>query len=305
MDFRFTKEQELVREMVVEFVDKEVRPIAAEIDETEEFPVETVRKMARCGMMGIPYPLELGGAGGDYLSYIMAVEELAKACASTSVILSAHTSLCCSPIFTYGSEEQKKRFLPPLLKGDKLGAFALTEPNAGTDAASQQTVAKLEGDSYVINGSKVFITNGGYADTFIIFAMTVLIILLIFTAYYSALKFKYKKAFEKADYSKKMYMIFLRILRLLQREGYVLEDQETIRMLAQRVKDKFLFDKITFMNVANIFMRYRYAQTAVTKEELELVNTFYTGFENKQRRELGKIRLLFEEFFFLAKKNGC
>lgn len=172
MDFKLTREQELVRQMVSEFVENEVRPIAAEIDESEEFPLENVRKMGKYGMMGMPFPKEYGGADGDYLSYIIAVEELGKACASSSVILSAHVSLCCSPIFTYGTEEQKQKYLPSLLKGEKIGAFGLTEPNAGTDAAGQQTIAKLEGDYYILNGSKVFITNGGHADVFIIFAMT-------------------------------------------------------------------------------------------------------------------------------------
>ncbi len=172
MEFNFTREQELAGQMLREFVEKEVKPIAAHIDETEEFPLENVKKMAGLGIMGIPFSKELGGAGGDDITYIMAVEELAKACASTSVILSAHTSLCCWPIFKYGTEEQKQKYLPGLLRGEKLGAFGLTEPNAGTDAAGQQTVAKLDGDEYVINGSKVFITNGGYADIFIIFAMT-------------------------------------------------------------------------------------------------------------------------------------
>jgi len=172
MDFSLTREQQLAKEMLEKFVENEVRPIAAEIDETEEFPIETVKKMAKLGMMGIPFEKEIGGAGGDFITYIMAVEELAKACATTSVILSAHTSLCCGPIYAYGTEEQKKKYLPKLLKGEHLGAFALTEPNAGTDAAGQQTTAKLEGDYYILNGSKVFITNGGYADVFIVFAMT-------------------------------------------------------------------------------------------------------------------------------------
>lgn len=172
MDFKFTREQELVRQMLKEFVEKEVKPIAAHIDETEEFPIKNVKKMARYGIMGIPFPKEYGGAGGDDISYVIAVEELAKACASTSVILSAHTSLCCWPIFKYGTEEQKQKYLPGLLKGEKLGAFALTEPNAGTDSASQQTIARIDGDDFIINGSKVFITNGGYADVFVIFAMT-------------------------------------------------------------------------------------------------------------------------------------
>jgi butyryl-CoA dehydrogenase len=172
MDFSLTREQQLSKQMFEKFVENEVRPIAAEIDKTERFPIETVKKMAKLGMMGIPFEREVGGAGGDFITYIMAVEELAKACATTSVILSAHTSLCCWPIYTYGTDEQKAKYLPKLLKGETLGAFALTEPNAGTDAASQQTTARLEGDYYVLNGSKVFITNGGYADIFIVFAMT-------------------------------------------------------------------------------------------------------------------------------------
>jgi butyryl-CoA dehydrogenase len=172
MDYRFTKEQKLSLQMFKEFVENEVKPIAAEIDVTEEFPMENVKKMAKLGIMGIPFPAEYGGAGGDYLSYILAVEELGKACASTSVILSAHTSLCASPIFYYGTEEQKQKYLPALNSGEKIGAFGLTEPGAGTDAAGQQTIAKLEGDNYILNGSKVFITNGGVADVFIIFAMT-------------------------------------------------------------------------------------------------------------------------------------
>ena len=172
MDFNFTREQELVRQMLKEFVEKEVKPTAAHIDETEEFPIDNVKKMARYGIMGIPFSKEYGGAGGDEISYTIAVEELAKACASTSVILSAHTSLCCWPIFKYGTEEQKRKYLPGLLKGEKLGAFALTEPNAGTDAAGQQTTARVDGENFILNGSKVFITNGGYADVFIIFAMT-------------------------------------------------------------------------------------------------------------------------------------
>jgi butyryl-CoA dehydrogenase len=172
MDYRFTKEQKLSLQMFKEFVENEVKPIAAEIDVTEEFPMENVKKMAKLGMMGIPFPAEYGGAGGDYLTYILAVEELGKACGSSSVILSAHTSLCASPIFYYGTEEQKQKYLPSLNSGEKIGAFGLTEPGAGTDAAGQQTIAKLEGDNYILNGSKVFITNGGVADVFIIFAMT-------------------------------------------------------------------------------------------------------------------------------------
>lgn len=172
MDFGYTKEQQLALQMFSEFVENEVKPIAAEIDQTEEFPMETVKKMAKIGMMGIPYPKEYGGAGGDYLTYILAVEELAKACGTTSVVLSAHTSLGAWPIFNYGTEEQKKKYLPGLCSGEKIGAFGLTEPNAGTDASGQQSIAVLDGDNYILNGSKVFITNGGVADVFIIFAMT-------------------------------------------------------------------------------------------------------------------------------------
>lgn len=172
MDFAFTKEQEMVRKVMREFAEKEVAPKAKEIDITEEFPWDTVRKMAKNDMMGIPYPKEYGGAGGDYISYIIAVEELSRACATTGVILSAHTSLGSFPIYQWGTEEQKQKYLVPLAKGEKLGAFGLTEPNAGTDAAGQQTIAVLDGDNYILNGSKIFITNGGKADIYIIFAMT-------------------------------------------------------------------------------------------------------------------------------------
>jgi len=172
MDFMLTNEQEFVKQMVKGFAENEVKPIAAEIDETERFPIETVEKMAKYGMMGMIFKKEYGGAGGDTLAYILAVEELSKVCATTGVILSAHVSLCASVINQFGNEEQKQKYLIPLAKGEKLGAFGLTEPNAGTDAAGQQTVAVLDGDNYILNGSKIFITNGGVADVFIIFAMT-------------------------------------------------------------------------------------------------------------------------------------
>ncbi len=172
MDFRLTKEQLLVRKMVREFAENEVKPIASEIDEEERFPAETVAKMAKLGMMGIYFPKEYGGAGGDVLSYAITVEELAKVCGTTAVIVSAHTSLCCAPIFENGTEAQKQKYLPDLLSGRKLGAFGLTEPNAGTDASGQQTTAVLDGDHYVLNGSKCFITNGSVADVFVVFAMT-------------------------------------------------------------------------------------------------------------------------------------
>ena len=172
MNFGLTREQELVRQMVKEFAVNEVKPIAAEIDETERFPMENVKKMGELGMMGIPFPKELGGSGGDVLSYIIAVEELSKVCATTGVILSAHTSLCASLLYENGTPAQKEKYLVPLAKGEKIGAFGLTEPGAGTDAAGQQTTAILDGDNYILNGSKIFITNGGVADTFIVFAMT-------------------------------------------------------------------------------------------------------------------------------------
>lgn len=172
MNFQLTKEQEFVRKMVREFATNEVEPLAADIDQEHRFPVETVEKMAKYGLLGVPFPTEYEGAGGDHISYAITVEELSRVCASTGVICSAHTSLCCWPIFNWGNEEQKKKYLPDLLSGRKLGAFGLTEPGAGTDAAGQQTRAVLEGDEWVLNGSKVFITNGGYADTFVVMAMT-------------------------------------------------------------------------------------------------------------------------------------
>ena len=145
---------------------------AQEVDEEERFPEETVEKMAKLGMMGIPYPKEYGGAGADNLAYAIAIEELSKACATTSVIVAAHTSLCSYPIFAYGNEEQKRKYMPKLTSGEWLGAFGLTEPGAGTDAAGQQTTAVKDGDHYILNGSKIFITNAGYADTFVVFTMT-------------------------------------------------------------------------------------------------------------------------------------
>ena len=172
MDFHLTKEQLLVRKMYRDFAENEVKPLAAEIDEEERFPMETVEKMAKLGMMGIYFPKEYGGAGADVLSYAMCVEELAKVCGTTAVIVSAHNGLCCDPIMTYGTPEQKAKYLPMLTTGHHVGAFALTEPNAGSDASKGQTEAKLEGDHYVMNGSKIFITNGYVADVFVVFAMT-------------------------------------------------------------------------------------------------------------------------------------
>jgi butyryl-CoA dehydrogenase len=172
MEFGISKEVKMLQQLYKEFTENEVKPIAAEVDEEERFPEETVEKMVRYGMMGIPIPKEYGGAGGDNVSYAMLVEELSKACGTTGVVLSAHTSLCCAPIYEFGTQEQKEKYLIPLANGEKLGAFGLTEPNAGTDAAGQQTRAVLEGDHYILNGSKIFITNASKADTFIILAMT-------------------------------------------------------------------------------------------------------------------------------------
>lgn len=172
MDFHLSKEHLMLRKMYREFAENEVKPLAEEIDEEERFPMETVEKMAKLGMMGIYFPKEYGGAGGDVLSYAMCVEELAKVCGTTAVIVSAHTSLCAAPIFENGTEEQKQKYLPDLCKGKKIGAFGLTEPNAGTDAGGTQTVAVLDGDNYILNGSKCFITNGTVAETFVVTAVT-------------------------------------------------------------------------------------------------------------------------------------
>ena len=172
MDFTLSKEHEMARTLFHDFAQKEVKPLAQEVDETEVFPRETVEKMAKSGFMGIPVPKEYGGQGCDPLAYAMCVEELAKVCGTTAVIVSAHTSLCCDPILTYGTEEQKQKYLVPLAKGEKLGAFGLTEPGAGTDAQGQQTKAVLDGDEWVLNGSKIFITNGKEADVYVIIAVT-------------------------------------------------------------------------------------------------------------------------------------
>jgi butyryl-CoA dehydrogenase len=172
MNFNFTDEQKLLKKLYKEFTENEVEPIAGEIDEEERFPVETVEKMKNNGMLGIPFPKKYGGQGGDNQAYVMLVEELSKACGTTGVVVSAHTSLCCAPIYEFGTEEQKQKYLVPLAKGEKLGAFGLTEANAGTDAAGQQTKAVLDGDHYILNGSKIFITNAANADIFIVMAMT-------------------------------------------------------------------------------------------------------------------------------------
>jgi butyryl-CoA dehydrogenase len=172
MNFELSEEQELIQKMVKEFAASDVAPIAAEIDHEHRFPEELLPKMAELGLMGVPFPEEFGGAGADYVSYTIVLEELARVCASTSVIVSSHTSLGTWPIFEYGTPAQKEKHLHALTSGEKLSAFALTEPAAGTDAASGKTTAVLDGDEYALNGSKIFITNGGYADIYIVTAMT-------------------------------------------------------------------------------------------------------------------------------------
>ena len=174
MDLHLSREQEMLRKMYRDFAENEVKPLAEWVDENEAFPEETVKKMAKLGMLGIYFPKEYGGAGADVLSYVMAVEELSKVCGTTGVILSAHTSLCCAPIYENGTPEQKAKYLPKLCKGEWLGAFGLTEPGAGTDAQGQQTVAVLDekGENWILNGSKIFITNAGYANVFVIIAVT-------------------------------------------------------------------------------------------------------------------------------------
>ena len=172
MDFYLSNEEKMLQKMYREFAENEVRPLAEELDEEERFPMETVEKMAKLGMMGIPFPKKYGGAGGTNVAYALAVEELANVCGTTSVIVCAHTSLCCYPIYAFGTEEQKMKYLPDLPSGRKIGAFGLTEPNAGSDASGQQTTTVLEGDHYVLNGTKCFITNGTVADTYVVFAMT-------------------------------------------------------------------------------------------------------------------------------------
>ena len=176
MDFRLTKEEALFQKMCRQFALNEVEPIAAEIDEQERYPEETVQKLMKYGLMGIQFPKEVGGSGGNYVCYTIAIEEMSRVCATTGAIISAHGTLGAWPIYAFGTPEQKEKWLRPLItakEGAKLGAFGLTEPNAGTDSAAQQTVAvKQEDGSYIMNGSKVFITGGGRADTYVVFAMT-------------------------------------------------------------------------------------------------------------------------------------
>ena len=172
MNFNLTEEQKLMQDMFRDFAQKEVKPLAAEIDEEERFPSETIPKLAEAGMLGIPVPEEHGGAGLNNIEYAFAVEELSKVCGTTGVIVSSHTSLCIWPIMEYGTPEQIQKYIPDLAAGKKLGAFGLTEPAAGTDASAQKTVAEDKGDHWLLNGSKIFITNGSEAEVYVIMAMT-------------------------------------------------------------------------------------------------------------------------------------
>ena len=174
MDFTLSKEHEMARQLFKDFAENEVKPLAQEIDEEHRFPRETVDTMAKYGFMGIPVPKDMGGQGCDILTYAMCVEELSKVCGTTGVIVSAHTSLCVDPILTYGTPEQKAKYVPDLASGKKLGAFGLTEPGAGTDAQGQQTKAVFDEatNEWVLNGSKCFITNGKEADVYVIIAVT-------------------------------------------------------------------------------------------------------------------------------------
>ncbi|EJP86509.1 acyl-CoA dehydrogenase AcdA [Bacillus cereus] len=172
MHFKLSEEHEMIRKMVRDFARNEVAPTAAERDEEERFDRALFDQMAELGLTGIPWPEEYGGIGSDYLAYVIAVEELSRVCASTGVTLSAHTSLAGWPIFKFGTEEQKQKFLRPMAEGKKIGAYGLTEPSAGSDAGGMRTTAKRDGDHYILNGSKIFITNGGIADIYVVFALT-------------------------------------------------------------------------------------------------------------------------------------
>ncbi len=172
MDFALSEEQRLIQKTAKDFAERSVAPKAAETDETGEFPMETVKEMAGLGFMGMNVPEEYGGIDADAVSYVMAVEEISKACAATGIIMASHNSLDCHPVLTFGNEEQKKKYLTPLATGEKIGSFCLTEPNAGTDAGNQETTAVKDGDNYILNGEKIFTTNGLVSDILVVFAMT-------------------------------------------------------------------------------------------------------------------------------------
>ena len=172
MDFTLSKSHQLLQNLYRQFAETEIRPIAREMDETETFSMELLEKMKRCGFFGIPYPKKYGGAEADILAYALCMEEISKVDASSGITISVHTSLCCASIYENGTEEQKQTFLRPLVDGTKIGCFALTEPNAGSDVSGLQTSAVRDGDDYILNGSKVFTTNSGFADTMVVFAIT-------------------------------------------------------------------------------------------------------------------------------------
>ena len=172
MYFQTTEAQEALRAKIRQFVESEVKPIAFQLDKESQFPTEAIKKFGEMGLMGIPFPKKYGGAGLDYLSYAIAVEELSRVDGGTGVILSAHVSLGAYPIYAFGTEEQKNKYLKGLNSGEKIGAFGLTEPNAGSDAGGTETMAELNGDHYILNGNKIFITNGEVADYYIVFAVT-------------------------------------------------------------------------------------------------------------------------------------
>ncbi len=172
MDFQLTEPQQMIRDMVREFAEKEIKPIAAEIDRNHEFPMKTAKRMGELGLLGITVPEEYGGPGADYVSFALVSEEIARACASHSVIFGANASLTVGPILNYGSEEQKHAYLPKLTNGEYFGCYGLTEPTAGSDAGSLKTTAIKEGDEYVVNGGKIFISNGAVADICVLFART-------------------------------------------------------------------------------------------------------------------------------------
>lgn len=172
MRLSFTTEQEMMRKMVRDFAETEITPLVSRMDEEDLFPREIINKMAQLGLMGIPIPEEWGGAGADFISYILALEEISKVSATVGVILSVHTSVGTMPVLTYGNEEQKKKYVSRLASGEYLGAFALTEPQAGSEASNLRTSARKKGDKYILNGSKIFITNAGEADIYVTFAVT-------------------------------------------------------------------------------------------------------------------------------------
>lgn len=172
MDFRLTEEQQMIRDMVRELAQNEIAPRARHVDETGEFPADNFRQMAGLGLMGLPYPEQYGGAGGDTVSYALAVEEISAACGSTGLTYAAHISLACAPLYLFGTEEQKQKYLVPLCKGEIFGAFGLTEPQAGSDAAGLKTTAIQDGDTWVLNGQKMWITSGGIAEVVLVAAVT-------------------------------------------------------------------------------------------------------------------------------------